>query len=115
MTRRQAFQLAAQIACRQEDRRHHLLGAVGIRKDGVIVTASNGPALDYAPEHHAERRLSHKLDTGATVYVVRVSRANGQLTLARPCPACVIALRAKRVKRVIYSMSSREWGILDLT
>ena len=106
------FGLAAQVARLRDDERIHQLGAVGVRADGVIVAAPNGPARHKLPEAHAEARLSRKLDAGAEVYVARAT-ASGY-GMARPCRACQVRLRSKGVKRAYYTVSSDEYGVLEL-
>lgn len=107
--------------------RLYLLGAVGVRKDGKVVHARNEAVLDtYArdkqilfnvykrfPEGHAESRLAKKLDFGATVYVARVMKGNGNLAMSRPCECCQAILRAFRVKKVYYTISNNQWGLWD--
>ncbi len=110
------FRLARQTAMRgdtKEANRQYRIGAVGIRKDGAIVCSSNIPHRTPRPEAHAESRLSRKLDWGATVYVVRVL-STGRLSVARPCKNCEAALRRKGVKKVVYSISDTEHGVMEL-
>lgn len=109
------LKLAENVALLKNDKRAFKLGAVGIRKDGAIVAAYNGSAENKRPKAHAEHRLSRKLDTGAhTVYVVRI-RVDGTYGMAKPCPHCQIALKRKKVKKVIYSTNvQNEFGILYL-
>ena len=99
---------------RDHDARDYWLGAVGVRGDGVIVMSANGPAPDKTREVHAEYRLSKKLDYGATVYVARVRMVDGKFGKARPCADCQNALRAKKVKKVFYTLGPDEFGILYL-
>jgi len=49
----------------------------------------------------------------ATVYVVRINR-NGTLMNSRPCPMCQGVLFFVGVKRVFYSISDNEYGVLNL-
>lgn len=122
------LKLAAQYSISNiKDERLYLLGAVGVRKDGRIVHARNDAVFDsYAremlpytykrfPESHAEARLTKKLDFGATVYVARVMKGSGNLAISKPCSSCERKLRAFRVKKVYYTISSNEWGVIDLT
>lgn len=106
------LRLAAEVAALKEDSRAHRLGAVGLRSDGVMVAAHNSPARDKSPTVHAEARLTRKLDYYATVFVTRV-RSDG-FGLARPCPTCQRALRRRRVQRVYYTISSDEYGVMEL-
>ena len=109
-----AAEIAIKVHDRQLDNRTFLFGAVGIRKDGVIVTSRNIAAPDFAPGHHAETRLARKLTPGSTVWITRVARKDGEWALARPCPGCERRLRAAGVEKVIYTIGPNEWGILDL-
>ena len=110
------FRMARQAAVRgdtTEASRHYRLGAVGVRSDGAIVVSSNIPHRTPEPNAHAESRLSRKLDWGSTVFVVRI-KANGLLAMARPCRTCQGAMRLKGVKRVHYSISQTEHGVMEL-
>lgn len=111
MTDLDYLRLAALSASRKSDRRSFLLGAVGRRSDGALVRASNGPSFYPEPCAHAEARLARKLDVGSEVWVARVARGGG-LALAKPCASCQRILRSRGVKRVVFSMSSTEYGVL---
>ena len=105
------FSIAADVAHRKKDGRAHYVGAVGIRSDGRLVTASNGPSENRLPACHAEARLMRKMDFYGTVYVSRKTSVGYRLS--RPCPSCQRALRAKRIKRVYYTISDTEYGVLE--
>jgi cytidine deaminase len=108
------FRLARQVALKGdtlEANRHYRLGAVGIRTDGAIVTASNIPNRQPESHAHAETRLVRKLDWGSTVYVVRIRR-DGQLALARPCRRCQSAMRLRGVRYCYYSINDTEYGVI---
>lgn len=107
------FSLAARAALLRDDERIHRLGAVGVRRDGVLVLAANGPARNKLPAAHAEARLTRKLDSGSEVYVTRAT-AHGY-GLARPCGACQVRLRSKGVRRAYYTVSDTEYGVLELS
>ena len=106
--------LAAGVALRKDDRRSFRLGAVGIRKDGALVSSTNGPSPYPCPEVHAEARLCNKLTPGSTVWVARI-RHDGSLGMARPCHTCQKRLRSSGVRRVIYTISDSEHGVINLT
>lgn len=95
---------------------YHVM-SMGLRRDGTIVYSSNGAAVFPPAERlvvkvaHAEQRLARKLDKGAEVYVVRLTR-DGEMALARPCPSCQTVLKARGVRRVCYSIGPREFGVL---
>lgn len=107
------FELAAQVASLKDDFRTHRIGAVGLRSDGALVCASNGPVRKSPLSiHHAEMRLVRKLDYYGTVFVAR-RRADGNWGLARPCVDCQRILRSRRVRRVYYTVGPEEYGVLD--
>lgn len=117
---RKYFKLAAMVAESKNDKRQFHIGACGIRSDGSIVISSNGPVrLDgelrksFGPAH-SEARLAKKLDVGATVYVVRVSKVDMSWSLARPCQSCQRILRSRGVKKVFYTISDNEYGVMYL-
>lgn len=116
--------LAARVAVSPDpnDPRGFLVGSVGVRKDGTVVSARNGAviATDVTgrwrsfPQAHAEARCVKKMDHGGEVYVARVSRGDGRLLMSRPCRTCQRALLSRGVKRVYYSVSETEYGVWDL-
>lgn len=89
------------------------LGAAGIRKDGVIVVSFNGAPKEPEWAHHAESRLCRKLTPDSTVAVVRIL-ANGTWAMARPCNSCQKCLTRMGVRKVYYSISSNEFGVMLL-
>lgn len=109
--------LAATVAAQYGDNSHRRmfrLGAVGLRCDNVIVKSSNIVTEIPEIQCHAEARLSKKLTPRSTVWVARVRRDNGEWNIARPCPSCELILKSVGVERVVYTISSNEWGVLDL-
>jgi cytidine deaminase len=109
------FRLAQEVAKRGDKKikRHYRLGAVGIRSDGIIVTANNIPCRELTAPAHAEARLVRKLTKNSEVYVVRIQR-DGSLANARPCMTCQRLMRGRGVLKVYYSISQNEWGCLKL-
>jgi hypothetical protein len=105
--------LAAGVGLRKADLRAFRLGAVGIRRDGTLVAAANGPAPFPHPDAHAEARLTAKLTPGSEVWVAR-TRKDGTLALARPCVHCMVRLRSAGVSRVAYTISDTEHGVIHL-
>lgn len=97
--------------CKNAIRRYRL-GAVGVRSDGAVVVSSNVPTRQPARNAHAEARLTKKLNFGSRVYVVRVT-ARGSLGLARPCRQCQAAMRLRGVSRCYYSISDKEYGVIE--
>ena len=106
------FEIAAQVASSKKDERSFLLGSVGIRSDGTMVKSFNSSAKLPTPEVHSERRLAAKLDYNSIVYVARVRIGDGSWGLAKPCPSCMVALKAKRVKKIYYTISDNEYGTI---
>ena len=105
--------LAIQTAKRGDDDRRYLLGAVGIRADGVLVRSSNGAPARPTMDTHAEARISRKLDFGSIVFVARVLKLDGSLAMARPCKACLRRLLSRRISKVYYTINSSEFGWID--
>jgi cytidine deaminase len=104
------FRLARQVAERgSRDRRRFRLGAVGIRTDGAVVTASNISSCQPERRAHAEVRLARKLNYGSVIYLVRILR-NGSLANARPCCRCQKVLQQRGI-RCYYSISETEYGV----
>ena len=113
--------MARKAARPQNDIRGFYIGAVGIRKDGAIVKSRNGPVImdesvgkSSYPAAHAEYRLCRKLDKGAVVFVCRIRRGDGSFALARPCIDCQRRLTSKGVKKVYYTISDTEYGVMYL-
>ena len=115
---RKMLQMAARAAMvghhRAGERRQYILGAVGLRNDGVMVQSRNISAPLPAPEHHAETRLARKLTPGSTVWVARISRKHKDWAMAKPCPNCERRLRMAGVDKVVYTIGPNEWGVLNL-
>jgi tRNA(Arg) A34 adenosine deaminase TadA len=111
------LKIAAEVARPEMDRsRKGIIGAVGVRKDNVIVHARNGiipfPSGRY-PAIHAEARLCKKLGRGAVVYVAR-TRKDGSLALARPCINCIQIMTSYKVKAVFWTIDNDDWGGMEL-
>ncbi len=102
MNPRKYLEIAAHVSRLREDDRTYFHGAVGIRKDGVIVCASNGNPKEPEPRHHAEARVLRKLGLYGTLFVVRTS-ADGRWVNSKPCHDCQRAMYLKRVDKVYYS------------
>ncbi len=106
---------AATAAIRSKDIRTFLLGAVGLRADGVFVSSRNIPAPEttFERSHHAETRLARKLTPGSTVWVARVARRDGSWAMAKPCRGCERRLRIAGVSRIVYTIGPNEWGVIS--
>lgn len=105
-------------ASRGNKHRRAFVGAVGIRADGTVVISWNGSSAgttyERCPTAHAERRLCRKLGYGASVvYVARSRRENGSMAMSRPCADCERVLRSRGVKRVEYTISDNEFGVME--
>lgn len=116
------LKLAGKIAMPTDinDMRNFYLGAIGIRKDGVLVSAKNGAVqssdvelYQTIPTSHAECRALRKMGYGGILYVSRIAKGNGKLAMARPCETCQVHIRSMRVKKVYYSINSECYGIWD--
>jgi len=105
------FEIAASMARSKEDGRSFLLGAIGIRSDGVMVKALN--SISEVPNRrcHAEYRLASRLDYGATIYVARVKLIDQTFGMSKPCKNCQKMLASRKVKKVYYTISQNEYGI----
>jgi uncharacterized protein with PIN domain len=119
------FEIAKSIALVKKNRldrdlRNFFFGTVALRRDNILVAASNGcVAIDngskqhYFSNAHSEFRIAKKLDKGAIVFVTRVN-SDGSFRNAKPCPNCEMVLRKKMVKRVYYTISDNEYGVLKI-
>lgn len=97
------LELAAQVSRIKDDGRTFKHGAVGLRKDGVIVCAPNGPCPEPTPEMHAERRVLRKLGKGGIVFVVR-TLADGSWGNSVPCEPCLRALIQQDVQSIYFTV-----------
>lgn len=75
----------------------------------------NAPSTVPDRTAHAEARLCKKLDYNSTVYVARVKLCNGQFGISRPCSSCMKTLMSKKVKRVYYTISEKEYGVIGFS
>jgi tRNA(Arg) A34 adenosine deaminase TadA len=105
--------LAAEVADLTVDiHRKAFVGAVAIRRDGVIVSTRNAGIrnpTERCPAAHAEARLCRKSGMRAIIYVARVRR-DGSLALACPCETCFAYLKSMGAEAVYYTISNTEWG-----
>lgn len=106
------LKLAAEVADLTVDtERKAFVGAVAIRRDGVIVSSRNGGVKlggARSPSTHAEARVLRKAGKGFILYVARVKR-DGSLALAKPCHTCYPYLISRGVEAVYYTISNNEW------
>ena len=113
------FRLAKTVAAKgdiSDAKRKYRLGAVGIRSDGTVVTANNVPCRqpNDRAQSHAEARLVRKLNHGSEMYVVRILH-NNALGNACPCIKCQNAMRLRGIRRVYYSISDDQYGVIIFT
>ena len=108
------FKLAAEVASLNDKNgvnRQFRVGAVAVRQDGVIVSASNLPVFGPTPPAHAEARVLDKATANAIIYVVRVD-SFGRYTMAKPCRHCLSKMIRYNVKRCYYTISEHEYGVI---
>lgn len=112
---------AAQIALPtiDNDYRNFWLGSIGLREDGVMVSAKNGAAetshsvkqYELQPNSHAEGRLLRKLGKKGIIYVARIAKGTGKLAMAAPCGMCQIRIRAAHTKKVYFTINETQYGV----
>jgi len=114
------LKLAAKVAVPtyENDHRDFWLGCIGIRKDGVIVSAKNGAvSLDLnvissrSPKNHAEGRALRKMSKGGVLYVARVKKGDHSLGMARPCFMCQTLIISRNIEKVFYTVNENQYGI----
>lgn len=105
---------AGKVGKLKDDQRTFYLGAVGIRDDGVMVSAYNAPSKEPCARAHAEARLVRKLSKYSIVYVTRIARGSNDWALAKPCNSCMMALRRAKVKKIYYTIGPGEYGVINL-
>jgi pyrimidine deaminase RibD-like protein len=76
----------------------------------------NSPSLPGIPLRscsiHAEAAALRGVDAaGGTLYVARVTRRN-TWGMARPCAGCEKLLREAQVRRVVWTASDDEYGVM---
>lgn len=124
------FELAAKVALGGDQNRNFFVGSVGIRRDGVMVSARNGAVFstDVAnyntiPISHSESRIVNKLSKGSVVYVARVARKDNGITstgtplfvMSKPCKGCQISLKVHGVSKAFYTIDVDSYGWIDFT
>lgn len=92
MNVRKYMELAAQVSRLKDDDRRFFHGAVGLRKDGVLVAAQNGNPKEPEPRHHCEARILRKLGKHGRIFLVR-TMAVGVWADSTPCSDCRIVLK----------------------
>ncbi len=103
---------AAAIAMDGDWKKNYLLGAVALRKDGVLVYSKNSLVQTPSPSGHAEARILKKAGSGAILWVARVYK-DGRWAMAKPCRHCATLIKNKGVKRLYYTMGDNEYGVWE--
>lgn len=113
--------LAAQVGLPVDanDKRGFWLGSVGIRQDGVLVSARNGDVTastiveNYIriPNSHAEGRVLRKMGNGGVIYVARISKKDGSYAMARPCVICQNRIYGRKIEKVYYTIDQNHYGL----
>ena len=95
-------------------------GAV-ITKRGVILAegwSHIGPSLrelySVHSEIHSLGRARHLDLSGSTAYVATISKKSGNITLAKPCITCAIAMASAGVELAYYTVNNDEWDYINL-
>lgn len=110
---------AAKIATIEEYyKRNFLLGCVGIRRDGAIVSAKNGAVISSTfdqyriiSDAHAECRVLRKLGKGGVLYVSRVLKKDGTYAMAKPCKVCSARIQHAKVQKVFFTIDQEHYGV----
>ncbi|MCY7362138.1 MAG: hypothetical protein LH629_08760 [Ignavibacteria bacterium] len=105
------LKLALQIAKKGRTNKRHHLAAVAIRRDGSLIGRPNVRVQFPSPSAHAEARVLRLAGHGVEVLYVARIMADGSAGLARPCVDCQKAIRKAKVKKVIYTISTDEYGV----
>lgn len=111
MNVRKYLDLAAQVSRLKDDQRTYFHGAVGLRRDGVLVAACNGAPKFPCPEHHCEFRITRKLGKGGVIFLVR-TLADGTWADSTPCTHCENRMFQKRVSRCYFSVGAGSYSSL---
>lgn len=75
---------------------------------------TRGDSKNYKASLHAEISLIKKLKhdpQDLTFYIVRIDN-NNQVALARPCKNCFRVFQKKGYRKILYSMSETEFGVI---
>lgn len=121
----QLLEEAAKIAISDVNgslRKNFLHGGIGVRKDGVLVSARNGAVNASSSaefyktilEAHCEPRIVRKMGKGGgeELYIARVLRKDQKtFAMSAPCAGCSNIIRAAKIPRVYYSISNYQYGI----
>jgi len=126
MKRKERYiQLALELARLHGDHKDQLHGAVLVRGSRVINVGWNAQRYHSLANRfcnqqgvykllHAEASAISGVDdcSGADIYVARYKK--GKAALSKPCYVCEGLLRHLKIRRVFYSISDDEIGVLKL-
>lgn len=109
-TQRLPRELAFDLARKRSPHPDYRMAAVVADRGGRIFAwgwnhPSAGTLQRFHSQHaeiHAISRANHNRLSGATIYVVGLTKA-GRPILARPCDNCMAAIRKYQLAKVIYS------------
>lgn len=109
------FKISAQKAIERgnNDRRGVLIGCVGL-SGSKIIQSKNIASMGISHSAHAEVRTIKKCNNISILYVSRIRKKDGNFSLAKPCKNCMTRIRAYRVKKVYYTISNSEYGVICL-
>jgi len=125
---RRYLSLAAKVASKNKTYVQQRHGAVLVKGGSVISFSNNENQLKQwvarfrrrdrgIATKHAEVGCIHNIDrsktTGSTLYVARVNN-QGEFRLSEPCPMCQRALKNAGIKKVYYTISEEEMGVIKL-
>jgi len=103
---------AANLAANAKTERNFLLGSIALRQDGTLVYSINSTiSVHPVPSAHAEARVLRKSGIGATLWVARVLKDKETWAMAKPCANCQSLITNRRIKKVIYTIGPKEYGI----
>lgn len=106
-----AKRVAIEVAKRSRHSKS-LVGAALVRRGKVLDVKCNISSGRRAVSVCAETRLLRDPPRaglrGAEIYVARVTKT-GQVTMARPCAACAIAIARRQIERVHFTDWSGNW------
>lgn len=105
--------LKVAIKGRGKNQKQYHLGCIAIRSDGSVVSAFNSRSRHRAPSLHAEVKALKKAGKANILYISRVM-ADGSWGLAKPCDNCIETIKKHKVKRVYYTISHNEYGVIKI-
>jgi tRNA(Arg) A34 adenosine deaminase TadA len=67
------------------------------------------PDGTWASHMHAEMNVLRFAQPGDDIEVMRFSKCGHHMTMAKPCPLCMVELRKSGVRKVRYTNWNGEW------